>query len=61
MIETSAKQRSTADLLRYLAERVARMFQDLITDTAESSLAWPKPAEYWHERKAAEPSWFQAD
>ena len=50
MIETSVKQRSTPDLLRYLAERVARMFQDLIADTAESSLAWPKPSEHWRER-----------
>ena len=55
MIETSARQRSTADLLRYLAERLARMFQDWIADTAESSLAWPKRSEHWHERKAADP------
>ena len=51
MIETSAKQRSIADLLGYLAERVVRFFQVLITDTAESSLVWPKPSEHLHERK----------
>jgi hypothetical protein len=52
MIETRAKQRSTVDLLRYLAERIVRGFEDLVTDTAESSLAWPKPSEHRHEPKA---------